>query len=133
MLSSAILPLKLRIALSDCFPDFSYLCVVFVYNDCHRTIQNHHSKMGRTSHLSDAYVTFSSLCNFFLFLSLMTMTPTNKMTTVQGMGSLLVRDFRYVLKYSLIGSFGFNLVEPYLVDTHYSQYLRSTFPALKLL
>ena len=60
----------------------------------HQTNQNHRSKMGRTSHLSDAYNSFSSSCaSFSLLLSLMTMTPTNQMTTVQGPGPLLVRDF----------------------------------------
>ena len=45
-------PLNFRIVLSDPFSDVSYLCVSYVYNDCHRTNQNHRSKMGRTSHLS---------------------------------------------------------------------------------
>ena len=80
------------------FSDVSYLFVVYVYNDCHRKNQNHCSKMGRTSHLSDAYDAFSSLCaSFSLLSSLMTMTLTNHMTTVQGTGSLLVCAFCYVL------------------------------------
>ena len=45
----------------------SYLCIVYVYNDCHRMNQNHRSKMGRTSHFSDAYNAFSSSCFLFLF------------------------------------------------------------------
>ena len=71
-------------------------CVVYVYNDCHRRNHNHRSKMGRTSHISDAYDTFSSLCaSFYLLLSPMTMTPTNQMTTVQGPGYFPVRMFSY--------------------------------------
>ena len=116
MLSSEILPLKLRIVLSDHFSGVSYLCVTYIYNDCHRTNQNHRSKMGLTSHLSDAYDDFSSSCASFSFLlSLMTMTSTNQMTTVQGPCSLTVRAFRYVLNYSLIESFDCCLVESYLV------------------
>ena len=134
MLSSAIFPLKLRIVLSDPFPDVSYLCVVYVYNDCHRTNHNHSSKMGLTSYLSDAYDAFSSSCaSFSLLLSLMTMPPTNQMTTVQGPGSLLVRGFCYVLKYLLIESFDFRLVQSYVVESQYFQYFGSTFTALKLL
>ena len=50
--------------------------------------------MVMKSHLSDAYDAFSSSCaSFYLLLSLMTMNPTNQMTTVQGPGSLLVRAF----------------------------------------
>ena len=48
------------------FFQFSNLCVVYVYNDCHQTNQNHHSEMGRTSHLSDVYDDFLLLA--FLFL-----------------------------------------------------------------
>ena len=50
--------------------------------------------MGLTSHLSDDHDAFSSSCaSFSLLSSPMTMTPTNQMPTVQGPGSLLVRDF----------------------------------------
>ena len=95
MLSSEIFPLKLRIVLSYPFSGVSYLCVVYVYNDCHQMNQNHRSNMGRTSHLSDAYDDFSSLCAYFYLLSsLMTMNPINQMTTIQGPGSLLVCAFR---------------------------------------
>ena len=132
MQSSEILPLKLRIVLSDPFSGVSYICVTYVYNDCHRTNYNHRSKMGLTSHLSDAYDTFSSCASFSLLLSLMTMTPTNQMTTVQGPGSLPVREFCYVLNYPLIESFYFCLVESYLVESQYFQYFRSTFTAQKL-
>ena len=70
MMSSAILPLKLRIVLSDPFSDVSYICVVYVYNDCHRTNHNHRSKMVLMSYLSDAYDAFSSSCaSFSLLLS----------------------------------------------------------------
>ena len=87
--------------------------------------------MVRTSHLSDAYDAFSSSCaSFSLLLSLMTMTPTNQMTTVQGPGSLLVCNFCYVLNYPLIESFDCRLVESYLVESQYFQYFCSTFPAL---
>ena len=74
-LSSAILPLKLRIVLSDPFSDVSYLCVSYIYNDCHWMNQNHRPKMCLTSHFSDAYDAFSSSCfSFPLLSSLMTMT-----------------------------------------------------------
>ena len=96
--------------------------------------QSRRSKMGLTSHLSDAYNAFSSSCaSFSLLSSLITMTPTNHMTTVQGPGSLLVRAFCYVLNYPLIKSFDCRLVESYLVESQYFQYFGSTFPALKLL
>ena len=76
--------------------------------------------MGRTSHISDAYDDFSSSCaSFSLLSSPMTTTPTNQMTTVQGLGSLLVRDFRYVLNYPLIESFDFCLVDSYVVEPKY--------------
>ena len=86
--------------------------------------------MGQTSHLSDAYDAFSSLCaSLSLLLSLMSMIPTNQMTTVQGPDSLLVRAFRYVLNYPLINSFDFRLVESFLIESQYSRY----FPAQILL
>ena len=133
-LLSEILPLKLRIVLSYPFPVVSYLCVAYVYNDCHRTNQNHRSKMGLTGHHSDAYDAFSSSrASFTLLLSLLTMNPKNQMTTVQGLGSLPLCAFRCVLKYPLIKSFDFCLVESYLVESQYIQYFCSTFPALKLL
>ena len=104
-MSSELLPLKLRIVLSDNFSDVSYLCVAYVYNDCHQTNKNHRSKMGLMSHLSDVYNSFSSSCAYFPLLSSpMTMTTTNQMTTVQGLGSLPIRAFRYVLNYPLIES-----------------------------
>ena len=134
MLSSEILPLKLYIVLSDPFSNVSYLCIVYVYNDCHRTNHNHRLKMGLMSNLSDAYNIFSSSCaSFSLLLSLMTMTLTNQMTTVQGPVSLPVCAFCYVLNYPLIESFDCCLVESYLVKSQYFQYFCSTFPALKLL
>ena len=130
MLSSAIMPLNLRIVLLDPFSYVFYLCVFYVYNDCHRTNQNHRSKMGRTSHLSDTYDAFFSSCaSFYLLSILMTMTPANQMTTVQDPGSLLVRAFRYVLNYPLIDSFYFRLVELFLIESQYSRY----FPAQILL
>ena len=104
-MSSAILPLKLRIVLSDPFSYVYYHFVPYIYNDCHRTNQNHRSKMGLTTHLSDAYDAFSSSCAYFsLLLSPMAMTPTNQMTTVQGPGSLPVCAFRYILNCPLIKS-----------------------------
>ena len=115
---------------SRCFLSFRHL----VYNYCHWTNKNHRSKMGRMSHLSDAYDAFSSSCASFSLLSnMMTMTPTNHMTTVQGPGSLLVRAFCYVLNYPLIKSFDFRLVELFLVESQYSQYFGLTFPAQILL
>ena len=132
-MSSAILPLKFRIILSDTFFCISYLCVVYVYNDCHRTNQNHRLKMGLSSHLSDAYNNFSSSCaSFSLLLSLMTMTTTNQMRTVQGLGYFPVLMFCYVLNYLLIESFDCCLGESYLVESQYFQYFCSTFTAQKL-
>ena len=132
-LSSENFLLKLRIVLLYPFPDISYLCVAYIYNDCHRTNQNYRSNMGLTSHISYAYDTFSSLCaSFSLTLSLMMMTPMNQMTTVQGPGYFPVRAFCYVLNYVLIKSFYCCLVESYLVESQSFQYFCSTFPALKL-
>ena len=126
-LLSAFLPLKLRIVLSDPFSDVSYLCVAYVYNDFHRTNQNHRSKMGLTSHLSDAYNAFSSSCaSFSLLLSPMTMNTTIRTTTVQGPGYFPVRTFRYVLNYPLIESFDCCLVESYLVKSQYFKYLQGS-------
>ena len=86
--------------------------------------------MNLTSHLSDAYDAFSSLCaSFSLLLSTMTMTPANHMMTVLGPGYLPVRTFCYVLNYPLIKSFDCCLVESYLVESQYFQYFRLTFPA----
>ena len=76
--------------------------------------------MGLTSHLSDAYDAFSSLCAVFsLLLSLTMMNPTDQMTTVQVPGSLLVGTIRYDLKYLLIKSFDCRLVKSYLVEFQY--------------
>ena len=89
--------------------------------------------MDLMRHLSDAYEDFSSSCPYFsLLLSLMMMTPTNQMTTVQGPGSLPVCAFRYVLNYPLIESFDLCLVESYLVESQYFQYFCLTFPAQNL-
>ena len=70
MLSSAILPLKLRIVWSDPFSNVYCSCVVYVYNDCHlmsRSHQNHHSRTGLTSHLS----MFTTLFLIFTFFPLL--------------------------------------------------------------
>ena len=85
-LSSEILPLKVRIVLSDPFSDFSYLCVVYVYNDCHRTNQNHRSNMGPTSYLSDAYDTFFFFVRFF-FLALESDDNDSEESDDDGSGS----------------------------------------------
>ena len=63
MMLSATLPFKLRIIWSGPFPDVSYSCVVYVYNDCPQTNQSHqshHSRTVLTSHLFYAYDAFSS-------------------------------------------------------------------------
>ena len=114
-----------------------FLClffyVAYVYNDCHWRNQNHRSKMGLTSHLSDDSDAFSSSCaSFSLLLIPMTMTPTNQMETVQVQGYFPVFTFCYVLNYLLIESFYCCLVESYLVKSHYFQYFCSAFPAQKL-
>ena len=70
MLSSAILPLKLRIIWSVPFSDVSYFCVVYVYNDCpqmNQSHQSHHSRTGQTSHIS-------ILMSFFLLFTLLSFT-----------------------------------------------------------
>ena len=86
--------------------------------------------MGLTSHLSDAYDAFSSLCATFpLLLSPMAMTPMNHMASVQGPGYFPVCTFHCVLKYSLVESFNCCLVKSYLVESQYFQYFPSTFPA----
>ena len=118
MLSSAILSLKLCIFLSDPLSNVSYLCVVYAYNDCPRMNQSHHLRMGLTIHLSDAYDTFSSFCfSFVLVPSLMTMNSTNKMMMDQGLSSLSVCAFWYVLNNFLIESF--------LIESQYSYYFRT--------
>ena len=86
--------------------------------------------MVLTSHISDAYDTFSSSCaSFSLLKGLMTMTPKNQMTTFQDSGLLLVCLFCYVLNYTLIESFDCCLFKSYLVKSQYFQYFCSTFPA----
>ena len=81
--------------------------------------------MGRMLNLSDAYDAFSSFWFSFSFvLSLMTMNPTNQMTTVQGPGSLLVGALFYVLNYLLIKSFD-RLVDSFLIELQYSRYFRA--------
>ena len=57
--------------------------------------------------------------NGFKVLSLMTMIPKNQMTKDQGQGSLLVRDFHYILNYLLIESFD-RLVESFPIESQYS-------------
>ena len=47
----------------------------------------------------------------------MTMNPTNQIMMDQGLGSLLVRAFRYVLNYFLIESFACRLVESFLIES----------------
>ena len=112
----------------------SYICVVYVYNDCHQTNQNHCSKMvGRVIFLMLTPLFLLRGIIFFLLSSLMTMIPKNQMTTVQGPGSLLVRAFHHVLNYPLIESFYFRLVELFLIESQYSCYFGLTFPAQILL
>ena len=59
------------------------------------------------------------------------MTPTNQMTTVQGLGYFRVFTFRYVLNYPLIELFDCCLIESFLVKSQYFQYFRLKFPAQK--
>ena len=67
--------------------------------------------MGLTSHLSDAYDTFSSFCvSSSLLLSPMKMSlMTSLAMMVMGLGSPLVRAFLHYLNYLLI----------VLVDCHF--------------
>ena len=150
MLSSAILPLKLRIIWSGTFSDVSYLCVVYVYNDCpqmNQSHQIHHSRTGLTSHIIYAYDAFSSFYfSFFYVLSLTMMTNmTKQMVADHGLSSLSVCALRTsMLNFVLIESFLFEseyhqyfcapryfsfsvrLFESYLVESHFLSY----FPAL---
>ena len=120
MLSSEILPVKLRIVRSDPLSGVSYICVVYAYNDCPQMNQSHHLRIGLTSHLSNAYDTFYSSCfSFPLVLSMMTMDLTNQMMTDQGLGSLWVRAFCYVLNYFLIESFACRLVKSFEIESQY--------------
>ena len=90
--------------------------------------------MGRTSHLADAYDAFYSSCaSFSLLSSLMTLNPTNHMTTVQDLGSLLVRSFLYVLNVPLIKSFDSVLIDSFLIKSQYSSYFGLAFPVQLLL
>ena len=120
MLSSAILPLKLRIIWSGHFSNVSYFCVFYVYNDCpqmNQSHQSHHSRTGLTSHLFYAYDIFTSFYfSFFYVLSLTMMTNlTNQMVMDQVLSSLAVRAFHTsILNYVLIKSF--------LFESEYHQY-----------
>ena len=70
---------------------------------------------------------------FLFFLIPMTMSPTNHMMKVQGLGSLPVRTFFDVLNYPMIESFDCCLVESQyslIVSVEYFQ--GSTFPSQKL-
>ena len=85
------------------FSRCSSFCVVCVCNHCHRKNQNCCSKMGLTSHISDAYDAFSySYFSFSLLLSPMKMSLTNLTMKVLGPVSPLVRSFLRVLNYPLI-------------------------------
>ena len=65
---------KVEHSLIGLFFWFYYFCVACVCYHCHRKNQSLHSKMGLTSHLSDAYDTFYSSCfSFSSLLSAMTM------------------------------------------------------------
>ena len=100
-----------------------------------RKNQSRRSKMGLTSHISDAYDAFSSSCfSYSLLLSPMKMSLTNLRMEVQGPGSLLVRAFLHVLNYLLIV-----LVDCHLIESQYTlvvsvEYLQGLkFHAQKLL
>ena len=63
------MPLNLRFFLSGSFSDissFCVTCVACVYN-CHQKNQSCYSKMGLTSHISDAYNAFLLFLRFFFF------------------------------------------------------------------
>ena len=111
---------------------FSIACVC---NDCHRKNKSRRSKMGVTSHLSDAYGAFPSSCfSFSSLLSPMTMSLTNQTMEIMGPGSLPVRAFIRVLDYPLIVLVDCHLVEsqyPLVVSVEYFQ--GSKFPTQKLL
>ena len=87
------------------FPGVSYFCVACVCNDCCRKNQSRRSKMGLTSHLSDAYDAFFSSClSFSLLLSPMKMSLTNLTMKVLGLGSPPVHAlFHFSLKIPLVG------------------------------
>ena len=89
--------------------------------------------MGLTSHLSNAYDTFSSFCaSSSLLLSLMNMSlMTSLKMKVLGPGSPPVYAFLHVLKYPLIMLVDRHLMwspNPFVVSVEYSP-----FPAQKLL
>ena len=96
--------LKLFIILFDTFSDVSSFCVACVCNNCHQKNQNRHSKMGLTSHLSDAYDDFSSYCvSSSLLLILMKMSLVTSLTMmVLGPGLPPVCAFPHFLNYMLI-------------------------------
>ena len=80
-----------------------FFCIVCVCNNCHWKNQNRRSKMGLTSHISDAYDAFSSsLFSFSLLLSPMKMFLTNQTMKILGPGSLPVCTFPHVLYFLLI-------------------------------
>ena len=118
---------------------FFFQCFLFfvacVCNDCHRKNQSRRSKMGLTSHLSDAYDAFSSSCfSFSSLLSVVKMSLTNMMMKVLGSVSLPVHSFIHVLKYLLIVLVDCHLIEsqyPLVVSIEYFQ--GSKFSGQKLL
>ena len=91
--------------------------------------------MGLTSHLSDAYDTFSSSCvSFSLLLSPMDMSLMNMKMKVMGTGSPTVCSFLHVLNYPLIVLVDCRLIEsPYLLVVYVECFLGFKFPAQKLL
>ena len=72
-LSSATLPLNVRIIWLDPFYDGSSFYVACVCNHYHRTNQNFRSMMGLTSHISCVYDTFSSYHVSFSLTTSLTM------------------------------------------------------------
>ena len=91
--------------------------------------------MGLTSHLSDAYDTFSSYCvSSSLLLSLMKMSLTNLTMKVLGPGYPTACAFFHVLNYPLIVLVDCQLIEsqnPFVVSIEY--FYGSKFSAQKLL
>ena len=105
-------------------------------NHCHQENQNRCSKMGLTSHLSDAYNAFSSCyVSSSLLLSLMKISMMTSLTMmVPGPGSPPIHAFLHFLSYPLIVLVDCHVIEspnPFVVSVDYFQFPAQKFSSFK--